>query len=302
MRVDVSGRMFCFPRSCVCCGAEPDAQLRISASKSRGKRVVHTTTHWWDVPCCSRCLAHQHTWAQADTSFNAVLGLGAIFLVFLTFTTCAGGLVAFSVALLIGLLVRGRGRRKALAQCSSACAAPTPTARFTGWDGSFHCFEFDSREYCGAFMVANSGKLVNVTPGGHQVLEAALGRKRGELETRRAHLLEEHKAAVAEDEDYLRWIARIEGARGAASRRAAKEAALRALSRDDLRQRLICEAARIEVQAAFDKADGLKTSAAKLRTLRAAIEAVRAEDVPAEFQSSQVEALEEAIAHIERSA
>ncbi len=309
MRVDVSGRVFSFPQHCVCCGVEPDRRLRISASRSRGKRVVHTTTHYWDVPCCSRCIRHQDAWKQADTVLSGMVALGIALAIALVFSTGAGaGFVAFVLALVAGVALRVHGQRQARRQCASTCATPWPAARFTGWDGSFHCFEFDSRAYCTAFMTANSGKLVNVTPEARQLLASALEDRRNELEDRRSQLLEEHQAAVVdraqalEDDAYVRWIGRIENAHGPTVRRAEKEAALRALTRSDLREKLVLEAARIEVQAALEKAEALKSRASKMRTLRAALEAVKGEPLPEELQASHLESLEEAIAEVERQA
>jgi hypothetical protein len=44
----------------------------------------------------------------------------------------------------------------------------------------------------------------------------------------------------------------------------------------------------------------LKSPAAKLRTLRATLDAIRGDDVPDELQADQIRWLEEAIAELER--
>jgi hypothetical protein len=78
-----------------------------------------------------------------------------------------------------------------------------------------------------------------------------------------------------------------------------KEAALRSLSRTDLREKLVIETSRIEVEAALEKADALKSRTSKLRTLRDALETVKAETTSEDVQTRQIEWLQEAIAEIE---
>src|ERR1035438_9787503 len=68
MRVEVSGQSFVFPHQCACCGTAPDNSLTVSASKSRGTKVVHTETKTWDVPYCSGCIQHIRS-AEAAGSF-----------------------------------------------------------------------------------------------------------------------------------------------------------------------------------------------------------------------------------------
>lgn len=47
MQIDLSGNKFTFPHCCACCGGDPETSLTASASKSKGKKVVHTTTKSW---------------------------------------------------------------------------------------------------------------------------------------------------------------------------------------------------------------------------------------------------------------
>lgn len=167
-------------------------------------------------------------------------------------------------------------------------------------------------------MEANASKLINVSPAARQVMDAwyaqrvqAVDAHAAEVRANAERLLAPARAsaeaaartaaAVREEEDFARWIARIEAGRGPSGRRASRDAALAVLARPDLRQRLVLEASRIEVQAALDKADTLKTRAAKLRTLRAALDAVRGDEVPDYLQAPQIQWLEEAIAELERN-
>jgi len=66
-----------------------------------------------------------------------------------------------------------------------------------------------------------------------------------------------------------------------------------------MRERLMLEASRSEVSAAFVKAEGLKSSSAKLRTLSEALETVRNDAVPDHLQVELIRSLEAAIAKIE---
>lgn len=90
-------------------------------------------------------------------------------------------------------------------------------------------------------------------------------------------------------------IRRIESAKTPAGRRAALARALAEPISAEGRHRLHLEAARIEVDAALDKVDGLKTPSAQLRCLRQALEAIRADPVDDALQRDQIEALERAI-------
>ncbi len=54
MEIDLTGRTFVFPNQCACCNRPPNDELIIAAQRSRGRRVVHTTTKTWNVPYCKR--------------------------------------------------------------------------------------------------------------------------------------------------------------------------------------------------------------------------------------------------------
>src|SRR5262249_31085490 len=73
--VQLSGRQFLFPRACACCGNSANRVLKASAKKSKGQRVVHTTTMSWEVPYCAACLAHVS--AMDGAAFTAI-GLAVI--------------------------------------------------------------------------------------------------------------------------------------------------------------------------------------------------------------------------------
>lgn len=173
-------------------------------------------------------------------------------------------------------------------------------ATFVRWSGSIQEFWFENSRYAALFLAANARKAVNVSLEAQRLVaelapDAAERPRKRSPGTRPA-------PAPRPDEAYLSWIGRIEGAKGPAKRRAIVEAALRDLSGGEYREKLLVEAARIEVHAALDKADGLETRAAKLRTLRSALDAVRADEIPDELQAREIYLLEQAIAETEAEA
>src|SRR5262245_31150848 len=78
MRIDLSGHKFVFPQRCACCGGMPQTTLSASASRSTGKRVVHTTTKSWDFPYCHKCVAHVRA-AKGATIVAMIVGIAAVF-------------------------------------------------------------------------------------------------------------------------------------------------------------------------------------------------------------------------------
>ncbi|WP_441290137.1 hypothetical protein ACSRUE_05760 [Sorangium sp. KYC3313] len=121
---------------------------------------------------------------------------------------------------------------------------------------------------------------------------------------RQAILVEEEERRqralrVQEKEALEEALARLEAAKGPAGRRSAVRFGLERLTLQELRDQLLLEASRIEVDAVLEKVDGLKTSAAKRRHLLAALDAVRSDEVPDELQAQQIRWLEDALAALE---
>ena len=102
-----------------------------------------------------------------------------------------------------------------------------------------------------------------------------------------------------EHELFLKWITKVEDAKGASARRAAIQAALLVMAdRPDQRRRFAEESARIEVRATLDKVDSLKTASAKLRHLNDAIAHLKSDPVPDELQAAELKMLEDALREI----
>jgi hypothetical protein len=94
-------------------------------------------------------------------------------------------------------------------------------------------------------------------------------------------------------------LERLESLKGSAARKNALESALARIRTPHLRERLLLEAARIEVRAVLDKVDSLKAPAAKRRHLEAALEQLRNDPVPDQLQMREVEMLESALRDLE---
>jgi hypothetical protein len=247
-------------------------------------------------------------------------GLGLVLLI-----TCAGGGVSvffIGGAMVLGLaaLTTYLGSREARGLCHAGCASLGPPVTFIGSLGNIDSFEFAQQGYAGDFMRANLAKLAALPHETQTYIQPDLDRvvakeaERRAIERERARIaaaadaerkaLERERVRIAaevahDNEVYAKSAARMESAKGAAGRRAALEAGLRSLRQEHMREQLTLEASRIEVSAALTKADGLKSTPAKLRTLSEALEVVRNDAVPDHLQRELVRSLEAAIARIE---
>jgi hypothetical protein len=174
MRIELSGHKFTFPQQCACCGAVPQTTRSASATRTTGKKVVHTNTKSWDFPYCFACSAHVQAAAGALGAAGAVV----------TVALLAAGYVCFGLdqtAISIFLCIAGIGgaiaifntlMSKAKAMCSTTCAAVKSAVGYHGWQGACHMFEVLSPDYALAFMLANQNKLLNVRPDVWQWLQA----------------------------------------------------------------------------------------------------------------------------------
>jgi len=173
MRVEVSAHIIAFPHECACCGAVPDAELAVSAGISRGKRVVHTETKLWNVPYCSRCLSHIRSYEQAAsiakwlTVFSIVTGL-VIGLAWGAFDGIAVGILS----IILTIAVFSAFMKRARSICCADCTDVDSVVTYIGWQSSVHKFEIKAQRYASKFMVANSKKLVNLSPAALNLLSA----------------------------------------------------------------------------------------------------------------------------------
>jgi hypothetical protein len=165
MRIDVSGHSFVFPNRCACCSGTPSTSLPISASRSTGKRVVHTKTNVWDIPYCAQCIAHVK--AAENTKLLAwALGIASVVIgVLMAFSndSPAPGFVTGLIGLTLTVVVYRYGMTKARALCSAQCACVGKAVGYLGWHGTLHQFEVSSPSFARDFLTSNERKLVNLS-------------------------------------------------------------------------------------------------------------------------------------------
>src|SRR5213593_504629 len=133
MRIDVSGHQFTFPQVCACCGAPPDTVWTVSASRSRGKRVVHTTSKRWDVPYCKECAGHASLYRSAAGIALLAFVVGGVLALIVG---DALGALVFALAILSSIMVFWRLRARATAQRKAACSVSGPAVNYLGWEGT----------------------------------------------------------------------------------------------------------------------------------------------------------------------
>jgi hypothetical protein len=171
LRIDVSGQKFVFPNVCACCNGKAEAELTISASKSKGKRVVHTTTLCWPISYCARCVNHIRAIEAAAFSANVLVFLSLLVAALVWYSV--GAMVGF-IAALLGIVASQVTRNKlttqARAMCGPDCACAKRAVSYLGWHGTLHQFEFTSADFARRFMEDNQRKLVNLTPEARQLL------------------------------------------------------------------------------------------------------------------------------------
>src|SRR5438105_2774861 len=124
MRIDLSGHKFTFPQQCACCGATPQVTFTASASRSTGKRVVHTTTKAWDFPYCIPCIGHVRKAKSAGTLATLIIVTSLIVAALSGFALDATIFAVFvGVAGIVGgSWVHQSLMKKAKAMCHPNCA------------------------------------------------------------------------------------------------------------------------------------------------------------------------------------
>jgi hypothetical protein len=180
MRVELSGQQFVFPDLCACCAGPPGGTaLPVSLSRTTGKRVTHTKTRAFDVPCCQQCVAHTEV-------FNSANGLALGTLVACVIVACIAGASTRAVVGFI-LIVAGfvasrmvahKTRERAQAMCAPTCVSPGSAAALLAWHGTVFAFELASNAYALEFMLANQKKLVNRSAEASALLTSATGAPR----------------------------------------------------------------------------------------------------------------------------
>jgi len=174
MRVDVSGHQFVFPAQCACCGAPADSTLTVSASRSRGTRVVHTTTRCWDFPYCVRCVHHASIYASAAGKSLWVFVIALIPAIVLH---SVWSLMPLTVGVILSFVLFDKTRKEAEAARSSSCVVAGPAVSYLGFHATVNSFDF-AGPYAWAFASANANKLVNESQEMRQYVDASAPQRR----------------------------------------------------------------------------------------------------------------------------
>jgi hypothetical protein len=173
MRIDVSGLKLNFPPECACCCGPAEALLSISATRTRGKRVVHTDTRVWDVPYCGQCLRHVASARSARIISLTILAAAVV--VATVFGTqnqdAAAGILAV-IGIGAAIVSYSKLMNRARSECIPTCASVNRAITYLGWYGTLHKFEVLSAQFAGDFMSANQKKLVNLTSEAMSLLSA----------------------------------------------------------------------------------------------------------------------------------
>jgi hypothetical protein len=296
MRIQLSGKRFSFPPFCVCCGNAAETEIAVSASRTTGKRVVTTKTNTWAFPYCRACVAHVAAWDAAG-------GCGAIALVLVIalMVAIAAPPIGLAIAIFGIWAVRSASNRKkqeAKQMCSPQCTSAHRAVDYIGWSGTVETFDIASERYAVQFMLTNRAKLVNVSPETWGKLAQAHTAPTTitPVTTNETALPLLPSTKPAGGDVLLRWVSKVEGTKGPASRRATIELALKDSElTDGHREEFIKAAAQIEVRATLDKVDGLKTHAAKRRHLEDALRALRGDSAPDELQAEEIRGLEDVL-------
>jgi hypothetical protein len=174
VRVDLSGHNFVFPNECACCGAAPDGELTVSASRSWGSKVVHTETKSWDFPYCTGCIRHIRAVEAAGSLARLLTFLSILLAVLVGFGVGPYWGAAIGILAVVGtVVVYGKRLRQARAECGANCVDADKAIVYLGWYGTLHRFEIGSQHFARDFMTANQNKLVNLSSEARTLLSSS---------------------------------------------------------------------------------------------------------------------------------
>lgn len=276
--VELAGRKFTVPYECPCCGAQPEAEVRVRA-KATGQALA--------FPYCERCVTHVRKWEASGVASSGVMVLAILAaLVLAVTTTILIGMALFVLASFGAWWLRSARRSAARAACGPSCAATGLALSYLGWSGATSMFTFGSPTFAARFAEANTSLLANETPQLRKLLD---GYKKARLAVPTPAVAAGVAPPPATASD---WLARIESATGVVARRVTLQRALEMIEEPQPRRELIQTAARLELEPVLDRLSRMTDPDTKRALLAATIEEVAADNIPDELQKAMLEKLE----------
>ncbi|HUS30720.1 MAG TPA: hypothetical protein VMZ53_19555 [Kofleriaceae bacterium] len=275
--VEVSSRKYGVPYECPCCGAAPDAEMRVTSE----------TGHALDTPYCKRCVGHVDKWEWAGIRAMGMavggLVLAIVLALVVSFLVAA---IVLVIAIAAAAYLRSSGKASAKHACGASCASPQVALAYGGWNGTTHSFTFESPTFAARFAEQNAAILANETPQLRKLLD---GYKKARLAVPTPAVA----AGVAPPPLTARdWIARIESTDGKVARRVALGRALEMIDQPQPRRELVQTVARLELAPMLDKLQRTSSPAAKKALLQTSIQQLRNENVSDELEAALTTALE----------
>jgi hypothetical protein len=286
MIVEVSSRKFGVPFECPCCGAAPDADVRITAPSG----------HALAFPYCKRCVAHAKRWDSAGMISAAVMVLGIVGGVAVAIAVMVPvGLLTFVGAAMIAWWARAARRDAAKGTCGASCASPGMALTYHGWSGSTSSFSFESPTFAARFAEQNSQLVANASPQLRKLLD-------GYRKARLAVPTPAVAAGVAPPPLTAReWITRIESTQGVFARRVELGRALDMIEEPVDRREIVQTVARLELAPVLERLTRASSPAAKKTMLEHAIADVRADNISDELEAVVVQQLQARVAELQGS-
>ena len=163
-KIKLSARLLAFPKQCCCCNAMfPSDEYVASAIRTKGKRVIATTTRSWAFPICKKC----HSWIRADEVASKM----RMVLLFSIVIACIVPLLkneksdvllfwGIPLGFVIGIFtiwLRSRRHARAIKPAATCC---NPPVIFLGWDGTVMNFLLENEDFLIEFEKLNTDKVI----------------------------------------------------------------------------------------------------------------------------------------------
>jgi hypothetical protein len=290
--VEVSSRRFAIPADCPCCGATPDTEIAVPLSRTARARATTDSARAIDFPYCRPCVDHVARWESAGVLSAGLSILGVLLGLVLAATVgLAAGLGAGVGAIAIALLLSTSRRTTARHAMRESCSSPGKAIEYLGWSGTSSAFRFESMPFAAKFAEQNASLVVE-DPKLRKLLER-YKLARIAVPTPAAPI-----STIPPPLDAGEWIARIAKLPGRVARRTELVRALEVVREPREREQMIRAVSAIEIAALLAPLDKLADASAKQRVLRAVLEQVRRDNIPAELQREVLRDLEERLGQL----